>query len=90
MMLCWRLCKYGGKRVIDSMKAVRTTLPDAIGEAFLLTTTESLVTEIPTEEKNPKMEVMGGMGRSMGDNVFSFLVMRCQSRSLTDNFREFT
>lgn len=59
-----------GKRIIDPMKAVRTALLDAVGEAFLLTTTQGLVTEIPTEEKNPKMEVMDGMEGSMGENVF--------------------
>lgn len=59
-----------GKRITDPMKAVRTALPDAVGEAFLLTTAQGLVTEIPTEEKNPKVEVMGGMGESMGENVF--------------------
>lgn len=52
------------------MRAVRTALPDAIGVVYLLTTAESLVPEIPTEEKNPKIQVMGRMGGSMGDNVF--------------------
>lgn len=48
-----------------SFQVVRTALMDAAGVASLLTTAESVITEIPKEEKMP-MGGMGGMGGGMG------------------------
>lgn len=47
-------------------QVVRTALMDAAGVASLLTTAESVIVEIPKEEK-PPMGGMGGMGGGMGD-----------------------
>ncbi|GIY46323.1 heat shock protein 60A [Caerostris extrusa] len=46
----------------DAMKVVRTALLDASGVASLLTTAESVVAEIPKEERAPMGGGMGGMG----------------------------
>ncbi|GFY06289.1 heat shock protein 60A [Trichonephila clavipes] len=52
--------------IIDPTKVVRTALLDASGVASLLTTAESVITEVPKEEKMPMggggMGGMGGMG----------------------------
>ncbi|CAL1295728.1 unnamed protein product [Larinioides sclopetarius] len=51
--------------IIDPTKVVRTALMDAAGVASLLTTAETVITEIPKEEKMPMgggMPGMGGMG----------------------------
>lgn len=48
------------------LQVVRTALMDAAGVASLLTTAESVIVEIPKEEK-PPMGGMGGMGGGMGD-----------------------
>ncbi|GFT15360.1 heat shock protein 60A [Nephila pilipes] len=52
--------------IIDPTKVVRTALLDASGVASLLTTAESVITEIPKEDKMPMggggMGGMGGMG----------------------------
>ena len=65
--------------VIDPAKVVRVALQNAASVASLLLTTESLVTEIPTEEEDDDhqdhhdhgmgggMPDMGGMGGGMGD-----------------------
>ncbi|KAL0607039.1 60 kDa heat shock protein, mitochondrial [Plecturocebus cupreus] len=58
------------KGIIDPTKVVRTALLDAAGVAFLLTTAEVVVTEIPKEEKDPGMGAMGGMGGAMGSGMF--------------------
>ncbi|KAK2506601.1 hypothetical protein MC885_021005 [Smutsia gigantea] len=55
------------KGIIDPTKVIRTALLDAAGVAFLLTTAEVIVTEIPKEEKDPGM---GGMGGGMGGGMF--------------------
>ena len=51
--------------IIDPTKVVRTALLDAAGVASLLTPAEAVVTEIPKEEKDPGMGVMGGMEGGM-------------------------
>jgi len=47
--------------IIDPTKVVRTAITDAAGVASLLTTAESVVVELPKEEKD-----LGGMGAGMG------------------------
>jgi len=47
--------------IIDPTKVVRTAITDAAGVASLLTTVESVVVELPKEEKD-----LGGMGAGMG------------------------
>ncbi|XP_068239652.1 heat shock protein 60A [Palaemon carinicauda] len=51
--------------IIDPTKVVRTALTDAAGVASLLTTAESVITEIPKEEPAGGMAGMGG-GMGMG------------------------
>eukprot|EP00252_Welwitschia_mirabilis_P023106 TRINITY_DN6453_c0_g1_i1.p2 TRINITY_DN6453_c0_g1~~TRINITY_DN6453_c0_g1_i1.p2 ORF type:complete len:245 (+),score=73.86 TRINITY_DN6453_c0_g1_i1:1271-2005(+) len=46
--------------IIDPLKVIRTALVDAASVSALLTTTESVVVELPKEEKEPAMP--GGMG----------------------------
>ncbi|XP_048634172.1 chaperonin CPN60-like 1, mitochondrial [Brassica napus] len=46
--------------IIDPVKMIRTALVDAASVSLLLTTTEAVVTEIPTKED--ASPVMGGMG----------------------------
>lgn len=48
---------------------MRTALMDAAGVASLLTTAESVIVEVPKEEKAMAggMGGMGGMGGGMGD-----------------------
>lgn len=54
--------------IIDPTKVVRTALMDAAGVASLLTTAESVIVEVPKEEKMPMGGAgMGGMGGGMGD-----------------------
>ncbi|ERE67292.1 heat shock protein [Cricetulus griseus] len=53
------------KGIIDPTKVVRTALLDAAGVASLPTTAEAVVTEIPKEEKDPRMGAMGGSGGVM-------------------------
>lgn len=48
------------------LQVVRTALMDAAGVASLLTTAESVITEVPKEEKMPMGGGMGGMGGGMG------------------------
>ncbi|KAL1206141.1 Chaperonin CPN60-like 1 [Cardamine amara subsp. amara] len=49
--------------IIDPLKVIRTALVDAASVASLLTTTEAVVTEIPTkEDASPAMGGGGGMG----------------------------
>ncbi|KFM69423.1 heat shock protein, mitochondrial, partial [Stegodyphus mimosarum] len=48
--------------IIDPTKVVRTALMDAAGVASLLTTAESVIVELPKEEKMPMGGGMGGMG----------------------------
>ncbi|EOA26792.1 hypothetical protein CARUB_v10022887mg [Capsella rubella] len=58
--------------IIDPLKVIRTALVDAASVSSLLTTTEAVVTEIPTKEKDASpgmgggMGGMGGMGGGMG------------------------
>lgn len=54
------------KGTVDPAKVVRTALLIAARMASLLITTEVVVTEIPTEEKDPAMVGMGGRGRRIG------------------------
>ncbi|ESQ51913.1 hypothetical protein EUTSA_v10016425mg [Eutrema salsugineum] len=59
--------------IIDPVKVIRTALVDAASVSSLLTTTEAVVTEIPTkEEASPAMGGggMGGMGGGMGGMGF--------------------
>jgi len=58
--------------IIDPTKVVRTALTDAAGVASLLTTAETVVTEIPKEEKEMAMGGGGGMGGmgGMGGGMF--------------------
>ncbi|XP_043723005.1 chaperonin CPN60-2, mitochondrial-like [Telopea speciosissima] len=49
--------------IIDPLKVIRTALVDAASVSSLMTTTESVVVELPTDEKVPAMGGgMGGMG----------------------------
>ena len=56
--------------VIDPARVVRTALQNAASVASLLLTTDSLVTEVPTEEEEGGHDHhdhgMGGMGGGMG------------------------
>ncbi len=59
--------------IIDPAKVVRTALHNAASVAALLLTTESLITEVPSEEEpgdhdhhDHGMGGMGGMGGGMG------------------------
>ncbi|KAL6839351.1 hypothetical protein ACP4OV_030848 [Aristida adscensionis] len=48
--------------IIDPLKVIRTALVDAASVSSLMTTTESIIVEIPKEEKEaPAMGGMGGM-----------------------------
>ncbi|KAK3148397.1 hypothetical protein QOZ80_3BG0294530 [Eleusine coracana subsp. coracana] len=48
--------------IIDPLKVIRTALVDAASVSSLMTTTESIIVEIPKEESNaPAMGGMGGM-----------------------------
>jgi len=47
--------------VIDPVKVVRTALQDSASVAALMTTTEAVITSVPSKEKGPKMD-MGGPG----------------------------
>jgi len=47
--------------VIDPVKVVRTALQDAASVASMMTTTEAVITSIPSKEPAPKMN-MGGPG----------------------------
>jgi chaperonin GroEL len=66
-------CDLVSAGVIDPAKVVRTALQNAASVAALLLTTESLITEIPSEEEpEPEghghdhgMGGMGGMGGGM-------------------------
>lgn len=56
--------------IIDPTKVVRTALMDAASVASLLTTAESVVVDLPKDEKDlaagmPGMGGMGGMGGMM-------------------------
>ncbi|KAL0710641.1 hypothetical protein Bca4012_017619 [Brassica carinata] len=51
--------------IIDPVKVIRTALVDAASVSSLLTTTEAVVTEIPTKED--ASPAMGGGGGGMGD-----------------------
>ncbi|RWS23968.1 chaperonin subunit-like protein, partial [Leptotrombidium deliense] len=56
-------CNLVSAGIIDPTKVVRTALMDAAGVASLLTTAESVVVEIPKEEKEMAAGAgMGGMG----------------------------
>lgn len=46
--------------VIDPLKVIRTALVDAASVSSLLTTTEAVVVELPSEKETPAMG--GGMG----------------------------
>ncbi|CAH8264644.1 unnamed protein product [Arabidopsis lyrata] len=48
--------------IIDPLKVIRTALVDAASVSSLLTTTEAVVTEIPTKEKEASPGMDGGMG----------------------------
>ncbi|VDP57051.1 unnamed protein product [Schistosoma mattheei] len=48
--------------IIDPTKVVRTALVDAAGVASLLTTAETVVTDLPKEESGANVAGMGGMG----------------------------
>ena len=58
--------------IIDPTKVVRTAITDAAGVASLLTTAETVVVEIPKEEKAdlPGMGGIGGMGGMGGMGGF--------------------
>ncbi|XP_043548855.1 60 kDa heat shock protein, mitochondrial isoform X1 [Chiloscyllium plagiosum] len=59
------------KGIIDPTKVVRTALLDAAGVASLLATAETVVTELPKEDKAQGMGGMGGMGGAgMGGDMF--------------------
>jgi chaperonin GroEL len=65
-------CDLVAAGIIDPAKVVRTALQNAASVAALLLTTETLVTEIPKEEKEPAGgphddHGMGGMGGGMED-----------------------
>jgi len=47
--------------VIDPVKVVRTALQDSASVAAMMTTTEAVITSVPSKEKGPKMD-MGGPG----------------------------
>ena len=47
--------------IIDPTKVVRTAITDAAGVASLLTTAETVIVEMPKDEK-ADMAGMGGMG----------------------------
>lgn len=56
-------CNMVSAGIIDPTKVVRTALMDAASVASLLTTAESVIVELPKEEKEPGMAAgMGGMG----------------------------
>jgi len=65
-------CNLVAAGIIDPAKVVRTSLQNAASVASLLLTTDSLITEIPTEEEEPAGDAhghdhgMGGMGGGMG------------------------
>jgi len=48
--------------VIDPVKVVRTALQDAASVASLMTTTEAVITSIPSQESSPKMNMGGPPG----------------------------
>ncbi|XP_068332712.1 chaperonin CPN60-2, mitochondrial [Pyrus communis] len=50
--------------IIDPLKVIRTALVDAASVSSLLTTTEAVVVELPSEKETPAMG--GGMGGGMG------------------------
>ncbi|CAN8315854.1 unnamed protein product [Cochlearia groenlandica] len=52
--------------IIDPVKVIRTALVDAASVSSLLTTTEAVVTEIPTKEDASAAMGGGGMGGGMG------------------------
>ncbi|XP_041057610.1 60 kDa heat shock protein, mitochondrial [Carcharodon carcharias] len=59
------------KGIIDPTKVVRTALLDAAGVASLLATAETVVTELPKDDKPQGMGGMGGMGGAgMGGDMF--------------------
>ncbi|XP_048389920.1 60 kDa heat shock protein, mitochondrial [Stegostoma tigrinum] len=59
------------KGIIDPTKVVRTALLDAAGVASLLATAETVVTELPKDDKAQAMGGMGGMGGAgMGGDMF--------------------
>ena len=55
--------------IIDPTKVVRTALIDASGVASLMTTTETIIVELPEDKKPPMGGGMGGMG-GMGGDMF--------------------
>ncbi|BBG92622.1 hypothetical protein PRUPE_1G056300 [Prunus persica] len=50
--------------IIDPLKVIRTALVDAASVSSLLTTTEAVVVELPSDKETPAMG--GGMGGGMG------------------------
>ncbi|KAI5348281.1 hypothetical protein L3X38_001168 [Prunus dulcis] len=50
--------------IIDPLKVIRTALVDAASVSSLLTTTEAVVVELPSDKETPAMG--GGMGSGMG------------------------
>ena len=64
--LLGKYCNLLEAGIIDPTKVVRTALTDAAGVASLLTTAESVIVEIPKEDKGPGAG-MGGMGAGMPD-----------------------
>lgn len=57
-----RFCQHGGKaNQSDPTKIVRTALLDVAGVASFLSTTKAIVTEIPKEEMDPRMGLLGWM-----------------------------
>lgn len=50
------------KGIIDPATVVRTVSGDAVRVSPLLTTEDSVVTEIPQGEKDPGIDSRGGMG----------------------------
>ena len=51
--------------IIDPTKVVRTAITDAAGVASLLTTAETVIVDMPKDDK-ADMPPMGGMGGGMG------------------------
>lgn len=51
--------------VIDLTKVAKTVSLDAAGLVAMLTSAKAIVTEIPREEDESRMDAMGGMGVGM-------------------------